>query len=193
MRSTQLSGPVGRSGLLLALTEDITRQKRAEAELRQAQKMDAIGQLTGGIAHDFNNLLGVIIGNVEFLMELAHDTVQAEMAKEILDSALSGADLTRRLLAFARRQPMQPRLIDLNAYLPNHIAIVRRLLGEFFTISADLAQELWHTRADPSQVGDALLNLAINARDAMPDGGTIVIRTANVHLRDGQYAAMEAG
>jgi signal transduction histidine kinase len=190
---TQLGASGERPGLLLALTEDITRQKRAEAELRQAQKMDAIGQLTGGIAHDFNNLLGVIIGNVEFLMESAHDTVQAEMAKEILDSALSGADLTRRLLAFARRQPMQPRLIDLNAYLPNHIAIVRRLLGESVTISADLAQELWHTRADPSQVGDALLNLAINARDAMPDGGTIVIRTANVHLRDGQDAAMKPG
>ena len=92
------------------------------------------------------------------------------MAKEILDSALSGADLTRRLLAFARRQPLQPRLIDLNAYLPNHIAIVRRLLGESVTICADLADDLWHTRADPSQVGEVLLNLAINARDAMPDG-----------------------
>jgi len=190
---TQLGASGERPGLLLALTEDITRQKRAEAELRQAQKMDAIGQLTGGIAHDFNNLLGVIIGNVEFLMESAHDSVQAEMAKEILDSALSGADLTRRLLAFARRQPLQPRLVDLNAHLPNHIAIVRRLLGETVTISADLAPDLWQTRADPSQVGDALLNLAINARDAMPDGGNILIRTANVHLRQGQDAAVRPG
>jgi signal transduction histidine kinase len=190
---TQLSASGEQPGLLLALTEDITRQKRAEAELRQAQKMDAIGQLTGGIAHDFNNLLGVIIGNVEFLMESAHDSVQAEMAKEILDSALSGADLTRRLLAFARRQPLQPRLIDLNAYLPNHIAIVRRLLGESVTICADLAPDLWHTRADPSQVGDALLNLAINARDAMPDGGDILIQTANVHLDEQQNAAVKPG
>jgi CheY-like chemotaxis protein len=115
------------------------------------------------------------------------------MAKEILDSALSGADLTRRLLAFARRQPLQPRLIDLNAYLPNHIAIVRRLLGESVTICADLAQDLWYTRADPSQVGDALLNLAINARDAMPDGGNILIQTANVHLDERQNAAVKPG
>jgi PAS domain S-box-containing protein len=191
LRQLDTSGERRRS--LVALTEDITRQKRAEAELRQAQKMDAIGQLTGGIAHDFNNLLGVIIGNVEFLMESAHDSVQAEMAKEILDSALSGADLTRRLLAFARRQPLQPRLIDLNVCLPNHIAIVRRLLGESVTISTDLAQDLWHTRADPSQVGDALLNLAINARDAMPDGGNILIRTANVHPDEGQDDAVKPG
>jgi PAS domain S-box-containing protein len=191
LRQLDTSGE--RRGSLVALTEDITRQKRAEAELRQAQKMDAIGQLTGGIAHDFNNLLGVIIGNVEFLMESAHNSVQAEMAKEILDSALSGADLTRRLLAFARRQPLQPRLIDLNVYLPTHLANVRRLLGESVTISADLAQDLWHTRADPSQVGDALLNLAINARDAMPDGGNILIRTANVHPDEGQDDAVKPG
>ena len=119
----------GRPALLLALTEDITREKRVEAELRQAQKMEAIGQLTGGIAHDFNNLLGVIIGNVEFLIDAARDEEQADLAKEILNSALSGADLTRRLLAFARRQTLQPRRIDLNAYLPNHIAILRRLLA----------------------------------------------------------------
>ena len=178
---------VGRAaGLLLALTEDITREKRVEAELRQAQKMEAIGQLTGGIAHDFNNLLGVIIGNVEFLIDAAHDEEQAGLAKEILNSALSGADLTRRLLAFARRQTLQPRRIDLNAYLPNHIAILRRLLGESIAITATLADDLWPTRADPSQVGDALLNLAINARDAMPHGGTITIATANIHLEQGE-------
>ena len=101
-----------------------------EAELRQAQKMEAIGQLTGGIAHDFNNLLGVIIGNVEFLIDATHDEEQVGLAREILNSALSGADLTRRLLAFARRQTLQPRRIDLNVYLPNHIVILRRLLGE---------------------------------------------------------------
>jgi PAS domain S-box-containing protein len=189
----QLSASDHRTGLLLVLTEDITREKRAEAELRQAQKMEAIGQLTGGIAHDFNNLLGVIIGNVEFLLESPRDATQAEMAKEILDSALSGADLTRRLLAFARRQPLQPRRIDLNAYLPNHIAIVRRLLGEAVTISTDLSADLWPTRADPSQVGDALLNLAINARDAMPHGGNILIRTANVRLACGEASGVRPG
>ena len=179
---------MGRSGRPAAArsSEDITREKRVEAELRQAQKMEAIGQLTGGIAHDFNNLLGVIIGNVEFLIDAARDKDQAGLAKEILNSALSGADLTRRLLAFARRQTLQPRRIDLNAYLPNHIAILRRLLGESITITTTLADDLWPTRADPSQVGDALLNLAINARDAMPHGGTISIATANTHLVAGE-------
>jgi CheY-like chemotaxis protein len=147
--------------------------------------MEAIGQLTGGIAHDFNNLLGVIIGNAEFMIEAPRDADQANQAREILDSALSGADLTRRLLAFARRQPLQPRQIDLNAYLPNHIAILRRLLGEAIAISTVLADDLWRTRADPSQVGDALLNLAINARDAMPHGGSLRITTGNAHLTEG--------
>jgi PAS domain S-box-containing protein len=185
-RLTQLSGWGGRKALLLFLVRDITHEKRVEAELRQAQKMEAVGQLTGGIAHDFNNLLGVIIGNVEFLIDTARNPDQASLAKEILNSALSGADLTRRLLAFARRQTLQPQRIDLNAYLPNHIAIVQRLLGEQITIATTLADQLWPTRADPSQVGDALLNLAINARDAMPYGGTISIATANTHLAPGE-------
>jgi PAS domain S-box-containing protein len=185
-RLTQLGGWGGRKALLLLLVRDITHEKRVEAELRQAQKMEAVGQLTGGIAHDFNNLLGVIIGNVEFLIDTARNPDQAGLAKEILNSALSGADLTRRLLAFARRQTLQPQRIDLNAYLPNHIAIVQRLLGEQITIATTLADQLWPTRADPSQVGDALLNLAINARDAMPYGGTISIATANTHLGSGE-------
>jgi PAS domain S-box-containing protein len=191
VRLTQLSASGPRPGLLLALTEDVTREKRVEAELRQAQKMEAIGQLTGGIAHDFNNLLGVIIGNVEFLIDTVRDKDQSDMAKEILGSALSGADLTRRLLAFARRQPLQPRQIDLNAYLPNHIAILRRLLGETIAITTTLADDLWPTRADPSQVGDVLLNLAINARDAMPQGGTISIATANAHVPAGDGRCAE--
>jgi PAS domain S-box-containing protein len=182
---TQLSAVGYRQPLLLGLVEDITREKRAEAELRQAQKMEAIGQLTGGIAHDFNNLLGVILGNAEFLSDAVHHHPdQIALVKEIIDSALSGADLTRRLLAFARRQTLQPRRIDLNTYLPNHAAILRRLLGETIHVTMTLAPDLWPTRVDPSQVGDALLNLTINARDAMPLGGRIQISTANVHLED---------
>src|SRR4029077_15235170 len=136
--------------------------------------MEAIGQLPGGIAHDFNNLLGVILGNAEFLSDavLRHPD-QLALVKEIMDSALSGADLTRRLLAFARRQTLQPRRIDLNTYLPNHVAILRRLLGETVHVTMTLTPDLWPTRVDPSQVGDALLNLTINARDAMPLGGRI--------------------
>jgi PAS domain S-box-containing protein len=182
---TQLSAVGYLQPLLLGLVEDITREKRAEAELRQAQKMEAIGQLTGGIAHDFNNLLGVILGNAEFLSDTVHQHPdQLALVKEIIDSALSGADLTRRLLAFARRQTLQPRRIDLNTYLPNHIAILRRLLGETVHVTMTLTPDLWPTRVDPSQVGDALLNLTINARDAMPLGGRIQISTANVHLGD---------
>ena len=182
---TQLSAVGYRQPLLLGLVEDITREKRAEAELRQAQKMEAIGQLTGGIAHDFNNLLGVILGNAEFLSDaVQRHPDQLALVKEIIDSALSGADLTRRLLAFARRQTLQPRRIDLNTYLPNHVAILRRLLGETVHVTMTLAPDLWPTRVDPSQVGDALLNLTINARDAMPLGGRIQISTANVHLGD---------
>ena len=139
---TELTTSDKSPGLLLALVEDVTREKRVEAELRQAQKMEAIGQLTGGIAHDFNNLLGVIIGNAEFLLDVVHaDPANANLTQEILDSALSGADLTRRLLAFARRQTLQPRRIDLNAYLPNHVAIIRRLLGETIKVDVTLADE----------------------------------------------------
>jgi PAS domain S-box-containing protein len=186
VRPARLSGSDSQRPLVLLLIGDITSEKRVEAELRQAQKMEAIGQLSGGIAHDFNNLLGVIIGNAEFLIDAVQDKDQTAMAKEILDSALSGADLTRRLLAFARRQALQPTLIDLNAYLPNHVAILRRLLGESISVTTTLASDLWPTRADPSQVGDALLNLAINARDAMPHGGTISIATGNTHLAAGE-------
>jgi PAS domain S-box-containing protein len=186
VRLTQLSTSGEHQALLLALAENITHEKQVEAELRQAQKMEAIGQLTGGIAHDFNNLLGVIIGNVEFLLDSLRDRPgEADLAGEILNSALSGADLTRRLLAFARRQTLQPKRIDLNAYLPDHVAILRRVLGEAIQITPNFAANLWPIRADPSQVGDALLNLAINARDAMPRGGRITIETANAHVDRG--------
>jgi len=178
--------------LVLALVEDITQQKRVEAELRQAQRMEAVGQLTGGIAHDFNNLLGVIIGNVEFLLDaVADNPEQTGLVNEILSSALGGADLTRRLLAFARRQTLQPRRIDLNGHLSHQIVMLRRLLGETIRIETTLAADLWPTRADPSQVADTLLNLAINARDAMPYGGSIAIETANAHL-DEKYAERNA-
>jgi PAS domain S-box-containing protein len=189
VRLSRLSVSEDDQALLLVLAENITHEKQVEAELRQAQKMEAIGQLTGGIAHDFNNLLGVIIGNVEFLIDAVRDRpAEGELASEILHSALSGADLTRRLLAVARRQTLQPQRIDLNGYLPNHVAILRRVLGEGIQIIPDFAADLWPIRADPSQVGDALLNLAINARDAMPRGGRLTIATANVHVAAGTTA-----
>jgi signal transduction histidine kinase len=161
-----------------------------EGRLRQMQKMEAMGQLTGGIAHDFNNLLGIIIGSSELLLEtLESGGQQAELANDILASAVHGADLTHRLLAFARQQPLAARVVELNGQLPRIVAILQRTLGEAISITMKLGELLWETRVDPSQVEDALLNLAINARDAMPDGGTLTIETANVQL-DTHYAAL---
>jgi two-component system CheB/CheR fusion protein len=179
------------------LTQQIEQRRRAEDMLRQAQKLEAVGQLTGGIAHDFNNLLGVIIGNVEFLLDAVEDDAeQADQAREILNSALSGAELTRRLLAFARKQPLQPRPTELNTLVPTHVAMLRRTLGETIQIAMKLAPNLWLTHADPSQIGDALLNLALNARDAMPHGGSLTIETGNVHLEVpdvGEHTEMTVG
>ena len=173
-------------GIIHDLTEQRRTQERlrdSEAQLRHSQRMEAIGQLTGGMAHDFNNLLSVIVGAIEVLIDSLKDRpADLELADEILKSALSGAELTRRLLAFARRQPLRPAPLDLNEYLPPQIELLRHTLGEAVAVSATLAPGLWLTHADPSQVGDALLNLAINARDAMPAGGQLIIETGNVHL-----------
>ena len=148
-----------------------------------------MGQLTGGVAHDFNNLLGAILGHTEFLLDLLSErTEERELASEILDCALNGAALTQRLLAFARRQPLQPAVIDLNEYLPVHVSLLQRTLGETVTVEVALAPGLWLTLADPSQIVDVLLNLAINARDAMPHGGKLTIETANAVL-DAAYCA----
>jgi two-component system CheB/CheR fusion protein len=172
-----------------ALTQQIEERQRAEEMLRQSQKMEAVGKLTGGIAHDFNNLLGVIIGNVEFLLDGVRDRPDlAELGRDILDSALSGAELTHRLLAFARKQPLQPQVIDLNALLPGHAAMLRRTLGDQVQVTTTLAPDLWPTLVDPTQIGEALLNLALNARDAMPHGGRLSIETENAHL-DGRDVA----
>ncbi len=166
-----------------ALTEQTEERHRTEEMLRQSQKLEAVGKLTGGIAHDFNNLLGVIIGNAEVLLDTLKDRpAEADQTREILNSALGGAELTRRLLAFARQQPLQPRRIDLNLLLQGQVGMLRRILGETIQVTASPAPDLWMISADPSQIGDALLNLALNARDAMPQGGSLTIATANAHL-----------
>jgi PAS domain S-box-containing protein len=165
---------------LLAVVEDITRQREVDEALRQAQRMEAVGQLSAGVAHDFNNLLGVIIGNIECLLDtMADDPERSDLAREVLDSALSGAELTRRLLAFGRRQALSPQRIDLNAQVAGHVSLLSRTLGQTIQVETVIADDLWPTRADPSQLLDALLNLAINARDAMPHGGVLTIETYN--------------
>jgi PAS domain S-box-containing protein len=165
---------------VLTVLQDVTQRKETEVELRHAHRLEAVGQLTGGVAHDFNNLLGAILGHTEFLLDLLADrSEERELATEILDCALNGAALTQRLLAFARRQPLQPAVIDLNEYVPVHVSLLQRTLGETVTVEIALGRQLWLTHADPSQIVDVLLNLAINARDAMPHGGKLMIETAN--------------
>ena len=176
----------GRAPLVLAIGEDITPQREMKARLRQAQRLEAVGQLTGGVAHDFNNLLGIIMLDAESLAEVsAGDPERARLANDILATAANGAELTRRLLAFARKQTLQSQAMDLNACVADSAALLRRTLGEAIQVRLDLAPDLWPLRADPSQVGDALLNLALNARDAMPAGGTLTIGTANTRVDAG--------
>jgi signal transduction histidine kinase len=165
-------------------------RQRALELLRRSQRLEMVGNLAGGIAHDFNNLLGVIILNAEALLDSIGDRPEAaEQAQDILHNALSGAELTHRLSAFTRQQPLKPQRIDLNVLLANQVAMLRRMLGKTIEVAATLAPGLWLTNADPSRIGDALLNLALNARDAMPDGGRLIIETANAHL-DGPAAAL---
>jgi PAS domain S-box-containing protein len=173
----------------LGTIQDITERRRTEEQLRQAQKMEAIGNLTGGMAHDFNNLLGIIVGNLGLAQErVGSDGELQELVGESLEAAWRGADLTRRLLAFARRQPLRPTRIDINDLVSNASRLLQRLLGEDIEIVLDLGELIWPVAADPAQLESSVANLATNARDAMPKGGRLIITTANSHL-DADYAA----
>jgi len=177
----QIAGFVG-------IHEDVTERAALERQLAQAQKMEAIGNLTGGLAHDFNNLLGIIIGNLDLLQPLLAANSEAnELSGESLDAALRGADLTRRLLAFAQRQPLQPQRIDVNERVTDIVKLLKRVLGEHIEIALDLGAEIWPVAVDPSQLQAALVNLATNARDAMPNGGALTVATATGSL-DEDYA-----
>jgi two-component system CheB/CheR fusion protein len=172
-------------------SEQVERTK-LEAQLHQAQKMEAIGNLTGGMAHDFNNMLGVIIGNIDLLRDLrGGDPDIDELTHEALDAAFRGADLTRRLLAFARQQPLRPQHVDVNELVSGITRLLRRTIGEDIEISLDLTAELWPVVVDPAQLEASLTNLATNARDAMANGGRLMIATGNRTL-DADYAAQHA-
>jgi PAS domain S-box-containing protein len=171
---------------------DITEQRAAEAHFRQAQKMDAVGQLTGGVAHDFNNILTVITGTIGILQEAVTDRPElVSIARLIDDAAERGAQLTRHLLAFARKQPLQPREVDINALVLESAKLLRPTLGEQIEIQSELAGETWPAMVDPSQLTTAIINLSLNARDAMPDGGKLTLETRNVYL-DETYAGMHS-
>ena len=179
----------------LRLMDEIAGRERVEAQLRQAQKMEAIGQLTGGIAHDFNNLLAVIGGSLQMLQRRL-DRADWGALQRYVDTAREGAEkaatLTHRLLSFSRQQALAPEPVDANALVGGMSALMRRAIGEHIRIETVLAGGLWPTHADPHQLEQAILNLAVNARDAMEAGGRLTIETANTHL-DEAYARANAG
>jgi PAS domain S-box-containing protein len=179
---------LGGTRIFTGFIRDITLRAKMEEDLRQAQKMEAIGQLTGGVAHDFNNLLTVISGNLEMLERHIERPEGREMLAEAQEATELGAKLANRLLAFGRRQPLNPKAIDLGALVDSMTDLLRRSLGATVEVEPRLARNVPMTMSDPGQVENALLNLAINARDAMPDGGRLIIETAEVEI-DADYAS----
>jgi PAS domain S-box-containing protein len=182
---------------ILAIKTDITKRLSVEAQLRQSQRLEAVGQLTGGVAHDFNNLLTVIMGNAEMLTEkLSGNPGLHNLAEMILSAALRGAELTGRLLAFARRQALDPKAINPNKLVSGMHDMLRRTLSENIEIQLVQGTDVWPALIDPGQLEDALLNLCLNARDAMPHGGRLTIETANARIDPdsaSEYGDVEAG
>jgi signal transduction histidine kinase/response regulator RpfG family c-di-GMP phosphodiesterase len=173
------SSPIGG----IAVFRDVTERRRLERQLSQAQKMEAVGQLAGGVAHDFNNLLAVITGYGEMLLEHFEpgETARDDLGQLLLASQRA-AQLTRQLLAFSRRQIVQPRILDLNTIVANIEKMLHRVIGEHIDLKTILAENLWSVRADAGQLEQVIVNLTVNARDAMPQGGKITIETGNVTL-----------
>jgi PAS domain S-box-containing protein len=196
--ATPVPDPMGAVSRVVVSARDITLRRRLEEQLRQAQKMEAVGQLTGGIAHDFNNLLTVVLGNLEALRRRVDSGAPSagqdfhHLTGAAVRAAERAASLTHRLLAFSRQQPLAPENLDVNKLIAGMSDMLRRTLGENISIEVVLAGGLWRCRADPNQLESAILNLAINARDAMPGGGKLTIETTNSYLSD-SYAEQHAG
>ena len=188
--------------IINAFVRDITAKRAAEEQLIQAQKMESVGQLTGGIAHDFNNMLTVITGTIEILADgVKHDPALASIVRMIDDAADRASQLTANLLAFARKQPLRPRETDVNALVEEVVQLLSPTLGRQIEIETALSDQAWPALIDRGQLSSALVNLAINARDAMPEGGRLLFRTANftrdahdaevVGLGPGDYVTIE--
>jgi PAS domain S-box-containing protein len=185
--NTVLRDPAGRATGTLSVGEDITERLALEHRLRQAQKMEAVGRLAGGIAHDFNNVLTAIFGYADLVAgEVPPGPIQEDV-QEIRNAATRAASLTRQLLAFSRRQVLQPAVLNLNELVENLGRMLQRLLGEDVALRTSLAPDLGNVRTDPGQIEQVIVNLAVNARDAMPNGGRLTIETANAELSE-QYA-----
>jgi two-component system cell cycle sensor histidine kinase/response regulator CckA len=168
-------------GLILVALHDVSEKARMREQLRQAQKMEAVGMLAGGIAHDFNNLLTIISGYTQMLMASPHIATERDRTalEQVLRASERAADLTSQLLAFSRRQSIQPRVIEMNRVVDQTASMLRRLIGEDIELRIERASDAGRIHADPAQIQQVLLNLVINARDAMPKGGTLIIRTHN--------------
>jgi nitrogen-specific signal transduction histidine kinase/CheY-like chemotaxis protein len=188
---------------MVAVARDITERRHLEDQLRQAQKMEAVGRLAGGLAHDFNNLLTAVTGYAEILVNRLEpgDRNRKEL-EQILKAGQRATSLTQQLLAFSRRQRLEPKVLDLNAIVADLEKMLRRLIGEDIDLTVALAPDLGCVEADPSQVGQVLMNLVVNARDAMPRGGKLTIATANrevaeadarVDLAVGSYVTLAVG
>lgn len=175
----------------IAQVQDVTAQRKAEDQLRQAQKMQAVGQLTAGIAHDFNNILGAVIGNLDLTsQQLTNDATEARhFIEEAIDAAVSGAEIVKRLLAFSRQQPLLSKPTDLKEVIVGMVPLLRPSLGASIEIKTEIPADLWTAMADTAQVESALLNLALNARDAMPEGGVISLDAANVQVNGAPFYA----
>ncbi len=189
-------------GLILIALHDASEKARMREQLRQAQKMEAVGMLAGGIAHDFNNLLTIISGYTQMLMASPHMATERDRTalEQVLRASERAADLTSQLLAFSRRQSIQPRVIEINRVVDQTASMLRRLIGEDIELRIEKASDAGRIHADPAQIQQVLLNLVINARDAMPKGGTLIIRTHNSdtgpgsnprHGKRGGYVVLE--
>ena len=181
----------------LALIIDVTDRRRLEEQLRQAQRMEAVGMLAGGVAHDFNNLLTIITGYSQLILNnLGPNDRNRHSAEQIMKAGERAAALTKQLLAFSRRQVLQPRVLDMNKLVDSLGAMLQRLIGEDIDLRLQLRTDLGRVNADPGQIEQVLMNLVVNARDAMPKGGTLTIETGNVELDDhyaGRHIAVKPG
>src|SRR6185503_20119167 len=188
--NTVLRDPQDRRIGTLSLGEDITERARLENQLRQAQKMEAVGRLAGGVAHDFNNVLTAVFGYVELLREdLVENASALQDLTQIHKAAERAAGLTRQLLAFSRQQLLEPVVLGLNDLVVDVEKMLGRVIGEDVELRLALGQEVGNLRADPGQLQQVIMNLVVNARDAMPTGGTLIIETANTDLTE-QYAEL---